>query len=378
MNKISKSILAAGMLSAIGLAPTHAFAWFADTTGFEPNGIVASPDGTSLYIATFDDGSGGDFGHSWLLVANTLYDDQITKYTPLFNTNLGGDEEFAYQVAVNKTGTLIFVLNTGTWSVDVIDQATNTQIATFSYPTVGQFPTGIRVSPNGKELWVANLETGFPGHNNGTVSVVSLAPANFGVPIHLINTGGSPNQIQFDKKGNHAYIQNLDGLTGQGSVDQVDAKNFKFGKRNLGDGQFNSPNFLAMDVLANDKGLYVADTYAYVNHIDIATNTVPDIIFAFTGLGTSLGPEETLGQLLVSPDQKYVVVALPGYGGVTWIPTTGPGANEYGGTDNLDGKPFFLAFYGTTLYYSEYNSVPVGPAPTGGNEEVATDEHRSF
>ena len=56
-------------------------------------------------------------------------------------------------VAVTPDGTKVYVTNYGSNTVSVIDTATNTVTATV---TVGTNPRGVAVSPDGKKVYVAN------------------------------------------------------------------------------------------------------------------------------------------------------------------------------------------------------------------------------
>ena len=338
-------ILGAGLLGAMFLPFGQMHGAPISTTPYHPNGIVASPDGATLYIAA------SSAGTSFFLAANTQFG-TITAALPLLNQNTGTVEQGAFQVAINPNGTLIFVLNTLTSSVDVIDQATNTQIATFSSPTIQAFPSGIRVSPNGEQLWVANSATA-PGFENGTVSVIGLKSANFGVPLNLINTGGNPNQILFNEKGTHAYVLNT-GFTG--FVDEINAKTYRIITSDLASDSLDSPNPLAMDLLANETGLYIGNGTSYVNHVIIKTGFVEDIIYMFPGLAPEV---QDIGQVLISPDQKYVVTANIDTGSSSVAKTS---TNEFAGY--IYGAPgshiYFLAFHQHTLYASYYNGTGVG------------------
>jgi hypothetical protein len=151
-------------------------------------------------------------------------------------------------------------------TLDVIDQATNTEIATFEHNVIGPAPIGIAVSPNGKQLWVTNSATP-PAFNNGTVQVidVDLSSPAFGQALRLINTGGSPNEIVFNSKGSAAYVLN-GGLTG--FVDEVRVKTFDILRKNIANSELDSPNPLAMDITEDNSTLYIGNGTSYVNNVD--------------------------------------------------------------------------------------------------------------
>src|ERR1700751_5813542 len=133
-----------------------------DVSPYSPNGLVVAPNGETLYVAATAvdeeatakrlNASPEPVGVSELLAINTQFG-TITAVTDLFNLNVPGQNEFgALQVAINQQGTLIFVANFISCTVDVIAQATNTEIATFEHNVIGPAPIGIAVSPNGKQL----------------------------------------------------------------------------------------------------------------------------------------------------------------------------------------------------------------------------------
>lgn len=66
------------------------------------------------------------------------------------------------------SGGRVFVVNTPTGTVDVIDAGSRAVIARVN---VGVDPVGIAVRPDGKEIWVAN-------HVSDSVSVIDIDPAS--------------------------------------------------------------------------------------------------------------------------------------------------------------------------------------------------------
>jgi DNA-binding beta-propeller fold protein YncE len=337
-------ILAASALAAMVL-PSSLSA-FTNTTFFNtfpyfPAGMVAAETGRPvLYVA-----ANTAVGLSHLLVINTTFGN-ITADIALVNVNTAAAETGATQVALNKAGTLAFVVNTGTNTVDIIDITTNSELATLQTPQIGPLPLGVRVSPNGKELWVANAQTA-PGLNNGTVSVIELKSGSYG-SIAQINTGGSPNEVEFNKKGSAAYV--LNGVQ-NGFVDEINVRKFTILKNFIGEPNLNNPNPLSMDITRDNSTLYIGNFASYVNNVDIPTGTVDNSIFMFPGVGPGA---QLIGQVLVSPNQKWVVCAGPTNQTCSVASTKTQAFDSYlirfGGS-----VPYFIAFSqdSTTLYSGE-------------------------
>ena len=239
-------------------------------------------------------------------------------------------------------------------TVDVIEEATNTEIATFEHHLIGPAPLGIAVSPDGNQLWVPNSATP-PAFNNGTVQVIDVDPSSptFGQALRLVNTGGSPNQIVFNSKGSATYVLN-GGLTG--FVDEVRVKTFNILRRNLANSQLDSPNPLAMDITEDNTTLYIGNGTSYVNNVDIPAGTIDNYIYMFPAISPGV---QDIGQVLVSPDQKWVVSADIDIGSVSVVNQK---TLAFDGFVQLPAgsQPYFMAFHKRTLYLSNYNQMSVG------------------
>jgi YVTN family beta-propeller protein len=72
-------------------------------------------------------------------------------------------------VAVSPDGSKVYVTNDFSFSVSVIDTATNTVTATIPL-TVGSHPFGVAVTPDGSKVFVANEQS-----QPGSVSVIDAA-----------------------------------------------------------------------------------------------------------------------------------------------------------------------------------------------------------
>jgi YVTN family beta-propeller protein len=79
---------------------------------------------------------------------------------------------FPEGVAVTPDGKHAYVTNEGDGTVSVIDTATNTVAATV---VVGTFPIWVAVTPDGKQAYVANNGADYPPFMPSTVSVIDTA-----------------------------------------------------------------------------------------------------------------------------------------------------------------------------------------------------------
>src|SRR5437763_637402 len=84
---------------------------------------------------------------------------------------------FPVGVAITGDGTRVYVANSGSNDVFVINTASNTVVATVN---VGLLPQGIVISPNGALAYVAN-------GNNNTVSVINTATNTVVATVHVGN-----------------------------------------------------------------------------------------------------------------------------------------------------------------------------------------------
>jgi YVTN family beta-propeller protein len=355
MKKISAVILAAGMLAAVVLPASQMSGALVTipTPGLNPEGLVVGPTGTqNLYLCA----NNSVTGHSVFVVINTQFN-TITATLPLINLNTAVPSVGCTVIAENPAGTLVFVVNSVSHTVDVINVATNTQIATFQSPTIGPIPAGARVSPDGTELWTPCLAIP-PSFNNGTVNVTSLV--TFGLPLALINTGGSPNQVLFNSKGSVAYIQNGSSPANTGFIDEVSTKTFKILRNNIGNTHLNSPNPVSMAITKDNATLYVGNDLSTVNNLDIPTGSFDDTIFMFPG--QPVGAQQ-IGQVLVSPNQKVVVAAGTTLGAVCVASTATQTQTSFVFLP-AGSVPYFMAFSpsGKSLYVSNFNQAifPVG------------------
>ena len=142
--------------------------------GYKPAGVACSPDGSKVYVA-----NSGDNTVSVIRTATNEVIATINVGKKPWEVAVTPDGKKAY-VTNNENGCALtnekkVILNGTTYTVSeiicgntvsVIDTTNNTVTATIS---VGGYPNGVAVSPDGKEVYVVNADI------NGTVSVIDTA-----------------------------------------------------------------------------------------------------------------------------------------------------------------------------------------------------------
>ena len=116
-----------------------------------------------------------------------------------------------------------------------------------------------------------------------------------------------------------------------------------------------------MDIASNSSTLWVGNGDTNLNNIDIPAAVIDTTVFMFPTVPIGL---QDIGQVLVSPDQKFVVTADTDIGEIS---VADQKTNAFLGflLLNPGAHPYFMAFHGGTLYVSEFNNTGFGFG--GGN-----------
>ena len=193
--------------------------------------------------------------------------------------------EYPQGVAVNPAGTAVYVANSDSNEVTVIDTATR---ATTTIP-VGDNPVGITVHPNGRRIYVANVDE--------TVDTVWVIDRSTNTIIDKIPCGTGSIALAVHPDGSVIYVSNVMG----GTVAVLDSKTDKVidtiklepAADDAGWGSFPVPMVLHPDAtylyVANRLGStlwaintatheYIARSFAH-NHCGIALNRTGTILY---------------------------------------------------------------------------------------------------
>jgi YVTN family beta-propeller protein len=109
-------------------------------------GLVYSPDGSLLYVATGDSGKIRVYRTSdWHAVREVSLDG------PLSGNNFGGS--FAATLAISSDGKTLYALDQGNWRIVIVDTE---RMELISSIITGAYPFGLALSPDGNRLYVTN------------------------------------------------------------------------------------------------------------------------------------------------------------------------------------------------------------------------------
>ena len=181
-----------------------------DTTSLQPpngqefsgtgEGIDVNPATGTTYVTYFD----GITSEVRVLDSNL----QVTATIPVGSVPIG--------VAVNATSNKIYVANSASNNISVIDGSSNTVIATVADPSAVE-PVAVAVNPTTNTIYVANLQSNnlsvIDGATNSVTATIPVGTSPSGVAvesqmnfIYVANTGNSPS-------GNAGNITVINGTT---------------------------------------------------------------------------------------------------------------------------------------------------------------------
>jgi YVTN family beta-propeller protein len=142
------------------------------------------------------------------------YDPASEQIDWLFGTGQAG----THMVSLNKDMSRIFTANIGSDTVTIMDRVDGPIGWNVTVIPVGKSPEGNDLSPDGKQLWVAN-------GTGGSVSVIDVASKKV-IDTIDVQTKRS-NRLQFTPDGRHVFISDMSG----NEVVVLDASSHKQVKR---------------------------------------------------------------------------------------------------------------------------------------------------
>lgn len=159
-------------------------------TFFESDGaydVALSLDGQTYYRA-------GDFGRS--LEARNANTGAL-----LFSVDLGiGNYSSPYALAMSPDGKFVYVANSFTHNVTVVNLVSRTAVANIP---VGNTPQGLAVSPDGSFVYVANAYS----------DSISVIDTSLNAVTNTIQVGHRPSGITISPNGSFVYVSHIYGIT---------------------------------------------------------------------------------------------------------------------------------------------------------------------
>ena len=370
---------APGTLSVVDTTNTAASAVQVDV-GVYPVGVAVSPAGTRVYVTNFGSGT--------VSVIDTATN-QIVPVNETLTNNAGIVVGLGpYGIAVNPSGAKVYVANSISNSVSVIDAVSNTAIKVVS---VGSQPYGVAVSPAGSKVYVTNYAgnsvsvintandsveylvaiNGLPfnkpygiavnpagtrvyvaNEGAGTVSVINAANDTV---LNTVNVGNSPRGLAVSPDGTKVYVVN----SGDRTVSVIDATS----------GAYLVTALEGMGELANFIAFNPAGTLAYVTNqgasrpgdlaaIDVATDLAPSAAPVGSGLhsfGNFVGPAiqsvaqagPTVIEFYNTTLDHYFITANSSEAAAIDGGSAGPGWSRTGNSFRSGGRTSVCRFYGS-------------------------------
>ncbi|WPV01635.1 beta-propeller fold lactonase family protein [Mucilaginibacter sp. cycad4] len=236
-----------GSISVVNVANNTVIATI--PVGRFPSSASLSPDGSRLYVTSFDNNT--------VIVINTATN-AIIATIPI----LAGP---AYQVVVSPGGSRLYVSNQRADFVSVINTITNTVQATIH---VGRDPNGLAITKDGGRVYVS--------HGGGNVFVINTSNNTV---LQTINTGMAGWGIALSPDDSRLYVTTLSGIAVINTVTGAVVNTIPVGTA-------------ATAISINNAGdrLYVANTGSgSISVIDISNNAiVATIPVGESPLGVSL------------------------------------------------------------------------------------------
>lgn len=249
--------------------------------GVSPRGIAVNPSGTKVYVAN----SGSD---------NVSVIDAVSSVVIKKPVTVGSTP---YGVAVSPDGSKVYVTNYAGKSVSVINTADDSVLYSVAISGNNPFnkPYGIAVNPNGTQIYVAN-------EGDGTVSVIN---AKDDTVYRKVPVGNSPRGVAVKPDGTKVYVVN----GGDRTASVIDVTNTEMNPYPVAtlEGLGELSNFIAFNP---------AGTLAYVTNAGVskpgdlaaidaaAPNPVPSTVSVGVGLtsfGNFVGPAIAVNPLYYTP-----------------------------------------------------------------------------
>jgi YVTN family beta-propeller protein len=334
--------VAVGSVVSLGLPATSAWAatYIVAKTipvGSEPRAVAVDPTTGNVYVANSNTDTVSVIDEATSIVTNTI---------TVGNGPLG--------VAVDPTRGEVYVTNDGAASVSVIDESTGTVTNTIA---VGAQPYGVAVDPTTGNVYVANLAS-------GTVSVISESTDTV---TDTITVGLQPIAIAVDPTTGNVYV-----ATHYNTVWVIDASTDTITNTiTVGNASPQYPNGIGVDPTT---GLiyvsYVTDTTNIVAVIDESTGTVTNSI-TVGAQPYGVGVDPTTATVFVANEGGTISVIDESTGTVTNTITVGSGPQGIA-VDPTTGLVYVTNQYVANESYGSVSVITSATAPGVPSDVTAT------
>jgi|SRR5579859_1244486 len=205
-------------------------------------------------------------------------------------------------VAVNPVTNRIYVANRNSSNVTVVDGATNTTVTV----TVGSVPDAIAVNPVTDQIYVANSHAANVTVIDGATNLTATVPTDI-----------APNAIAVNPTTNKIYVANFNaGLVNGGTVTVTDGSTHSTSTVAVGSG----PDAIVVNPVTNK--IYVANSNSgTVTVIDGATNTTATVAVGMLPVAIAVNPISN--KIYVVNDQSGTVTVIDGATNITTTVTVG-------------------------------------------------------
>src|SRR4029079_12290629 len=234
--------------------------------GKRPRGIVAAPDGKSLYAALSGSPNAGPNVDPKTLPppdrsADGIGEIDADTYKVKRVIHAGNDPE---QLAISSDGQRLYVANEDAAQVSVVDVPSGNVIATVK---MGAEPEGVTIRPDVRVVYVTS-------EDEGAVYAIDTATNKV---LKKVPVGHRPRSIGFLPDGSRAFVS----LENDGAIAMIDSQAHKFLHLIQLEGKGATPKARPMGIAVNPDGSTVYVTAGSLGHpflVDSSKKSAPQSI----------------------------------------------------------------------------------------------------
>lgn len=274
------------------------------SVGVSPLGLAVTPNGDAVYVAN---------SHSNNVSVIQTSSNTVIATVPVGNTPT--------HVAITANGSIAFVTNFIDNTISEIYTGSNTVINTF--PVIEYFPSGLAVRPDAKQLYVVTQN--YPGRDG----FVSIIDTNNLSPLNVLRLDGNPIEVCFNPDGKLAYVL-IDKGYRNSFIAEIDTVSQTIVQLAIGLGDFSgAPNGLAIS--PDGATLYASEPFNFVLAFNTADDSLKERIPIFPQKG-----KHQVSEPAVTPNGEFLYVPAPYRNTVTMVDTA---------TNKIVGSPITVGVF---------------------------------